>query len=190
MRKLVYFMHASLDGFVATEKGELNWVKIDDALFDFVGQLTQAADTALYGRVTYDMMESYWPHAAEKPNATKHDKEHAVWYNQVPKVVLSRTLSGREIPNTTVISADIPENIMRIKNKPGKNILIFGSPSASHTLLGMGLIDSFWIFVNPVLLGAGIPLFSGITEKIPLTLMETKTFASGVVALHYEALRA
>jgi dihydrofolate reductase len=87
--------------------------------------------------------------------------------------------------NVMVISDNISENINKIKQQGGKNILIFGSPSASNALLQKGLVDEFWIFVNPVLLGQGIPLFKDITESVELELIETRTFNMGVIALHY-----
>lgn len=186
MKKLVFFMHASLDGFVAGLKGEMDWIRFDDELFDFVATMTDKADTALYGRVTYQLMESYWPNAGQKTNASKHDKEHSAWYSSVSKVVLSKTISEKGLDNTTVISDELALNINNLKKQGGKNILIFGSPTASHSLLGLGLIDEFWVFVNPVLLGQGIPLFKDITETTKLNLLETKTFACGVIALHYE----
>lgn len=179
-------MHTSLDGFVAGPKGELSWAKVDDEIFDFVATMTEKADTALYGRVTYDMMQSYWPTAADKPDASKHDKEHSAWYKKVPKVVLSRTMSGDGLENTRIISDQLAENINDIKSRDGKNILIFGSPSASHSLLSLGLVDEFWLFVNPVLLGEGIPLFKNVSELTKLKLIESKTFGCGVIALHYE----
>lgn len=185
MRSLVYFMHASLDGFVGGLNGEMNWITVDDEIFDFVSTMTDQADTALYGRVTYQMMEAYWPTAAEKPNATKHDKEHAVWYKHVSKVVLSKTMNESGLNNTTVIRDNLVENINHLKQQAGKNILIFGSPSASHSLLTMGLVDEFWIFVNPVLLGQGIPLFKNVPALTKLKLLESKPFTSGVIALHY-----
>ena len=80
-------MHTSLDGFVAGPNGEMNWIYVDDALFDFVATMTDKADTALYGRVTYEMMQGYWPTAGDQPDASKHDKEHSAWYNKVPKIV-------------------------------------------------------------------------------------------------------
>lgn len=119
MRNLVFFMHSSLDGFASGLNGEMNWIKIDDELFDFVSTLTDKADTALYGRVTYELMQGYWPTAADKPNASKHDKEHAAWYKNVSKVVLSTTLKQEGLENTTVISNQLKENINRIK-KPGR----------------------------------------------------------------------
>jgi len=179
-------MHTSLDGFVAGPKGEMNWIKVDEEMFDFVATMTDTADTALYGRVTYEMMQSYWPKAGEQPNASKHDKEHSAWYNKVSKVVLSRTISEKGLDNTTVISGQLADNINKIKKQDGKNILIFGSPGASRSLLNEGLIDEFWLFVNPIILGQGMPLFKEITGTTKLKLVESKTFTCGVIALHYK----
>jgi dihydrofolate reductase len=182
-------MHTSLDGFVAGLNGEMDWIKVDDEMFDFVATMTDKADTALYGRVTYDMMQSYWPTAGEQPNASKHDKEHSAWYNKVSKIVLSKTISEKGLDNTTVISDQLADNINKIKKQDGKNILIFGSPRASQSLLNQGLIDEFWLFVNPIILGQGMPLFKEVTESTKLKLAESKTFACGVIALHYETKR-
>jgi len=186
MRHLIFFMHTSLDGFVAGPNGEMNWIKVDDEIFDFVATMTDKADTALYGRTTYEMMQGYWPTAGDAPDASKHDKEHSAWYKQVSKVVLSTTLSEEGLENTTVISDQLADNINQIKQQDGKNILIFGSPRASHSLLAEGLVDEFWLFVNPVLLGEGMPLFKGIKEQTQLKLVESKTFGCGVIGLHYE----
>jgi dihydrofolate reductase len=131
------------------------------------------------------MMESYWPTAGEQPNASKHDIEHSRWYNKVTKIVLSKTIKEIGQNNTKVISENISENINKLKQLDGNNILIFGSPSTSNTLLKKGLVDEFWIFVNPILLGQGIPLFKDISESVKLSLTETKTFDIGVIALHY-----
>ena len=111
MRNLIFFMHTSLDGFVAGLNGEMDWINLDDAMFDFVGTMTDQADTALYGRVTYEMMQSYWPTAGEQPNATKHDIEHSTWYNKVSKVVLSKTIHETGLHNTKVIGDQLSDNI-------------------------------------------------------------------------------
>jgi len=178
-------MHTSLDGFVAGPNGEMNWIKLDEGLFDFVATMTAQSDCALYGRVTYDMMQSYWPTAGEKPNASKHDIEHSTWYNNVSKVILSTTIHETGLYNTKVIGDRLTENINTLKHQEGKNILIFGSPGASQSLLNEGLIDEFWLFVNPIILGKGMPLFKNITGTTQLNLIASKTFACGVVALHY-----
>src|SRR5687768_12388085 len=104
MRKLVLFMHASLDGFVAGPNGEMDWINVEDELFEYASAETQLADTALYGRVTYQMMDGYWPTAADQPNASRHDIEHSRWYKSVSKIVISKTLSKNLGPNTQVIS--------------------------------------------------------------------------------------
>ncbi|HWJ28077.1 MAG TPA: dihydrofolate reductase family protein [Flavisolibacter sp.] len=87
MRKLVLFMHVSLDGYVAGPNGEMDWITVNEDIFDYAGRRTNEADTALYGRVTYQMMEGYWPTAADHPNASKHDIEHSAWYNKLEKLV-------------------------------------------------------------------------------------------------------
>ena len=153
MRKIVLFMHVSLDGFVAGPNGEMDWIIVDDEIFDYAGNRTNEATTALYGRVTYQMMESYWPTAADKPNASKHDIEHSTWYNKVPKVILSKTMEGANLHNTKIISNNVPDEIMHLKQQEGKDIIIFGSPSAAHSLMKENLIDDYWLFVNPILLG-------------------------------------
>jgi dihydrofolate reductase len=178
-------MHISLDGYVAGPKGELNWINVDEEIFDHIGIRISKCDTSLYGRNTFLMMENYWPNAAEKPNASKHDIEHSNWYNKVHKVVLSKTLNDSVLTNTEIINDNISERINEIKQQPGSEILLFGSPEATHSLLQLNLIDGFWLFVNPVILGKGIPLFVNINEKIKLRLLTTRKFTSGVVELNY-----
>ena len=175
----------SLDGFVAGPKGEMDWIKVDQEIFDYVGKRISEGDTALYGRVTYQMMENYWPTAGNKPAATRHDIEHSKWYNKVHKVVLSKTMKDMSLTNTTVISDNLSDRINEIKQKPGKDILLFGSPTATHSLIQQNLIDGYWLFVNPIILGQGIPLFTGIKEKIKLNLVSTQQFPCGVTELTY-----
>lgn len=179
-------MHTSLDGFVGGPNGEMDWIQVDEEMFEYAGRRTNEADTALYGRVSYQMMESYWPTAGDQPNATKHDIEHSRWYNKVSKVVLSGTMSGKNLNNIKIVRDNVTAEITKLKDAPGKDIIIFGSPSASHTLMQENLIDDYWLFVNPVLLGQGIPLFKGIKKITTLRLVKTHVFSSGVVCLHYE----
>jgi dihydrofolate reductase len=186
MKKLVLFMHVSLDGFVAGPNGEMDWINVEEELFDYAEKRTTEADTALYGRVTYQMMEHYWPTAADQPGATRHDIQHSKWYNKVAKVVLSRTMQGQDLPNTTILSDNISTEITNLKQGPGKEIVIFGSPGASHSLMADDLIDGFWLFVNPILLGKGIPLFKDIKDRTNLKLITSKALTSGVVCLNYE----
>ena len=179
-------MHISLDGFVAGPNGEMDWIKHDEELFNYVGKRISEGDTALYGRKTYQMMESYWPTAEDKPTATKHDIEHSKWYNNVRKVVLSKTLQESGLTNTTIISDSLSDRINEIKQQGDKEILLFGSPTATHSLIQLNLIDSYWLFVNPIILGQGIPLFVDIKDKIKLKLLTTtRQFSCGVTELNY-----
>jgi dihydrofolate reductase len=189
MRKIVSFVHLSLDGFVASAEGGLDWISITEEIFDYVEQRIKQTDTALYGRVTYQMMEAYWPTAAAQPNASKHDHEHSRWYKIARKVVLSKTLADKNDANTKIIRNHLSDEITQLKQSAGSEILVFGSPSATHALMAENLIDEYWIFINPVLLGQGIPLFNNIKQRTSLKLKMSKIFASGVVCLHYEVKR-
>lgn len=185
-------MHLSLDGFVAGPNGEMDWIKVDQELFEYVGKRISEGDTALYGRVTYQMMENYWPTAADKPTATKHDIEHSKWYSNIHKIVLSKTMKEM-LNNTTIISNSLSDRINEIKqssNGGSKEILLFGSPTATHSLIQQNLIDGYWLFVNPIILGRGMPLFVDIKEKIKLKLLTTtRQFNCGVTELNYSVER-
>ncbi len=151
-------MHISLDGFVAGLNGEMDWIKVDEEIFDYVGKRISEGDTALYGRITYQMMENYWPTAGDKPAATKHDIEHSKWYNKVHKIVLSKTMKEAGLTNTKIISENLSDRINEIKQQAGKDILLFGSPTA---------------------------LFAEIKDKIKLKLLTTRQFTCGVTELNY-----
>lgn len=185
MRNIISFMHISLDGFVAGPNGEMDWIILDQEVFSHISRRIGGTDTALYGRVTYEMMEAYWPGAGDKPGASRHDIEHAAWYSKAHKLVLSGSLIGMEKPDATIISDAVAATLQGIKQQEGTEILLFGSPSATHSLMEAGLIDSYWLFVNPVLLGKGIPLFSAITHKTNLNLLQTRSFDCGVTELSY-----
>jgi dihydrofolate reductase len=178
-------MHISLDGFVAGPNKEMNWIKIDQEIFDHVGERISKTDTALYGRVTYEMMEAYWPNAENKPGASKHDINHSKWYNKAHKLVLSKSMKDADLTNTTIISDNLSDRINEIKQGTGSEILLFGSPAATHSLIQQNLIDGYWLFVNPLILGRGIPLFTDIKDKIKLNLVTTRQFTSGVTELNY-----
>lgn len=178
-------MHMSLDGFAAGPNGEMDWIRFDDDIFDYAGNRTNEADIALYGRVTWEIMEAYWPTAGQQPKASKHDIEHSTWYNQVQKFVVSGTKTGEDLPLTTFISGDLAAGIRALKNGEGKGIVMFGSPSVGRQLLQENLVDELWLFVNPILLGKGIPMFPDMEASLNLNLLETRVFGYGIVCLHY-----
>lgn len=189
MGKIISFVHISIDGFVAGPSGEMDWIQVDEEIFDYVSDRINLSGTAIYGRVTYQMMESYWPTAADQPGASKHDIEHSKWYAQVEKIVLSRSMKGQSLKNTKIISDNIKDEMTALKNKKGKDIPIFGSPSATHAFMQHNLIDGYWLFVNPIVLGNGIPLFKNIQDRTKLKLVSSHAFKSGVICLDYEVLR-
>ena len=158
---------------------------MNEEIFDHVGKRISHGDTSLYARVTYEMMENYWPTAADKPTASNHDIQHSKWYKKVHKVVLSKTMNDEGLNNTKIISDNLTERINEIKQQTGEDILLFGSPTATHSLMQLNLIDGYWLFVNPVILGRGIPLFIDIKEKIKLNLLTTRQFDCGVTELNY-----
>lgn len=182
-------MHISLDGFVAGPNGEMDWINVDPEIFEHVEKRISQTDTALYGRVTFQMMESYWPTAADKPDATTHDRNHSIWYAGAKKIVLSNTLRAEDFDNTKIIRQNLVESINSIKQSnadESDEILLFGSPTATHALIQNNLIDGYWLFVNPVLLGKGISLFTSLNNRIKLKRSpETHQFTNGVIELNY-----
>jgi dihydrofolate reductase len=188
MRKLVSFMHLSLDGFTTNSKEQIDWILADEEMFEIAGQQTLKSDTALYGRGTYEIMEAYWPTAADQPDATKHDIEHSAWYKSVQKIVVSKTLKSSDIKNAKLLGDNLQDEIRKLKNEKGKEIVMFGSPTLTRSLMDENLIDDYWLFINPILLGQGKPLFKSVSHEIKLRLLVTKTFASGVICLHYSTI--
>jgi len=186
MGKLVLVVHISLDGFVAGLKGELDGFEPDEENLQFVCSLTENADTALFGRISYQLLNRYWPTASLRPNATKGEIVYSNWYNGAKKIVISKTMTAENLDNTTVISKNLLDEIVRIKEQAEKSILIFGSPMVSQLLMQHNLIDSYWIFVNPIMFGQGIPLFTDLSHKIELNLVTTRKFRNGEIALNYE----
>lgn len=187
MKKVVAFMHLSLDGYVAGPNGEMDWITVNEEIFDYAGMRTSQSDLAMYGRITYELMESYWPTAADQPKATRHDIEHSQWYKKVQKVVVSKTMKDTNRPNTTIISDNLSARVQTLKQGDGKDIVLFGSPSIVRALTAENLIDRYWLFINPILLGKGIQLFGPFNNAISLRLLTSKVFPSGVICLEYEA---
>ncbi len=185
MGNLTLFMHISLDGFASGINGQMDWIHVDEEIFDHGSERIFASDIALYGRKTYQLMESYWPSAADQPNPTKHDIEHSEWYKHVRKIVLSKSLNEENLINTQVISENLVYEINKLKQSTEKEVLIFGSPTAGHALMAANLIDRYWFNINPILLGNGIPVFKDLKNITQLSLINTKVFSSGVVCLNY-----
>jgi dihydrofolate reductase len=187
MRKLVLFMHISLDGFAADPSRKLDFLSYDEELMQYADELVKTVGSPVYGRTTYQLMESYWPTVLTKPNAGKQALEHAQWVENVPKIVFSKTLNEVTWNNTRLIKDNIAEEVKKLKEQPGKDLVIFGSPGLAATFMNLGLIDEYKLTVHPVILGNGISVFKN-TTKSSLKLLDTKTLKSGVVTLHYATM--
>lgn len=185
MRKLVLIAHISLDGFVAGPNGELDGFPKDEANLGFVCELTREADAALMGRISYQILNPYWPSAKDQPGVTQYEVEYSNWYNCAQKIVASRTITADGLHNTVVIADDLAGKVAYIKQQPGKDILLFGSPSVAQLLMREHLIDEYWVFVNPILFGKGIPLFAGSIERTRLKFVRDRVFENGEVGLLY-----
>jgi dihydrofolate reductase len=182
MRKLVYAINVSLDGFADHEAAVA-----DDELHEFYTGLLRSADAVLYGRVIYQLLASYWPFAPDMPSSTRSEIEFAHELNRIPKIVFSKTLEKVEWSNTRLVKENAVEEVLRLKEQPGKDLFV-GGLSFVSTLVDLGLIDEYWILIQPVLLGTGKPIFKDLHQWVHLKLIDTKAFKSGVVVLHYQAI--
>jgi dihydrofolate reductase len=181
VRKLYSFMMVTLDGFYEGPNQEFHWPNVDQEFNEFaVGQLHDT-DILLFGRVTYAGMASYWP----TQGAREDDPVVADLMNTMPKIVVSITLQSADWNNTTLVGANVAEELSRLKQQPGKDLAILGSPNLTVSLLGMGLVDELRVMVNPVVLGDGRSLFRSTDHELTLKLLQTRTFSSGNVLLTY-----
>lgn len=191
MRKLVLFLHASLDGFVEGPKGKMDigYISYDAELERHAKEILSTADTVLWGRGTYQMMHDYWPSVPLDPSASEYERNHAEWIEKTEKIVFSTTLEKVEWNNSRLVKEDVEAEIKKLKQQPGQDMVILGSPRFAHYVMQLDLIDEYKITVSPVLIGSGVPLFQGIRERINLKLIESKTFDSGALGLVYQTLR-
>jgi len=184
MRRVIYGMMVSLDGFVAGPNEEIDWILIDEELHKYVNDQESAVDTYLYGRRIYELMAGFWPTADADPAAPDYIVEFAQIWKKTPKVVFSKTLEHVGW-NARLVKDDVAGEIAKLKAQPGKDLEVAGAELAS-TAMRLGLIDEYWLYVQPVVLGTGKRMFPELGDKINLRLLETRTFASGVVLLRYQ----
>jgi dihydrofolate reductase len=189
MRNIISLAHMSLDGFLAGPGGNMDFIVFNDELADHTYPLIDTVDLALYGRITYELMQSYWPAAADASDAGAHTKSHARWYKSVKKIVASRTLPASKDPNVRVVGDDIVGALRAEKQKAGGDIMIFGSPTLTRALGAADLVDEWRLTLQPVILGGGLPLFDRRETRTKLELRSSKTFSSGVIAAHYATKR-
>lgn len=184
MGRLVAFNSVTLDGYFAGKNGDISWAKAhqDPEFNAFVESNAVGGGTLVFGRITYELMASYWP----TPMAAKNDPVVAERMNNLPKVVFSRTLARAPWNNTKLVKGDLTAEIRKLKAEPGRDMTILGSGSIVSQLAQEGLIDEFQFVVNPVVLGKGKTMFEGVKSAFALKLTRTRTFnSSGIVLLCY-----
>jgi len=181
MRKVFLFNMTTLDGFFEGPNQDISWHNVDEEFNEFAIDQLNETGTLLFGRITYQVMASYWPTDA----AIHDDPEVAGLMNSLSKIVFSRTLDKPEWNNSRLVKNNVVEEVSKLKQQPGKDIAIFGSSDLAVTLAEQGLIDEYRIIVNPLFLGGGTPLLKGIKEKVNLKLLNARIFKSGNVLLYY-----
>ncbi len=187
MRKIIVSEFYTLDGLMSDPEDKMEWVlgSFNNEMGKYESDLYDSADTLLLGRTTYKIFESYWPTAASNPATSQGDIEMAHKINKITKIVFSHTLESVEWKNSKLLKEIKSEEIVKMKQGKGKNILVIGSASIVQQLTNLGLIDEYHLLVHPVVMGNGKPLFKDIRQKHDLRLLEAKTFRNGVVMLRY-----
>ncbi len=177
------FNMVSLDGFFADEGGGIGWHTVDDEFNRYAVENLETTDTIIFGRITYDMFESYWPKAASDPATSKEDRLIADGINRMRKIVFSKTKNDVTWDNSELVKEIDIEEIRKLKAEDGKNIIIFGSGSIVQQLSAKGLIDEYSFMISPTILGSGKPL---LNSPLNLKLQLTRSFSdSGNVLLIY-----
>jgi dihydrofolate reductase len=183
MRKLLVFNSVTTDGYFTDKNGDMSWAhKSDPEWNEFVADNSQSGGELLFGRVTYEMMASFWP----TPAAATNFPEVAEQMNSLPKVVFSRTLDSVSWQNTRLMKGGLIDEVRKLKQESGPDMVIMGSGSIISQLANEGLIDEYQMVVNPIVLGAGRTMFDGVKEKLNLKLTSSRAFGNGNVLLCYE----
>lgn len=180
MRSIFLFMMISVDGFFEGPNHDITWHTVDEEFNDFAIKQLEEVDLLLFGRVTYELMASYWP----TPDALRDDPQVADLMNKTPKIVISKSLKKADWENANLVH-DIDE-IRKLKERPGKTIAVFGSSNLCISLIKAGLLDEIRLMVSPTVLGQGTRLFEGLDEKLNLKLTQPKTFKNGNTLLRYD----
>ncbi len=181
MRRLIFAINITLDGCVDHTKQF-----VDEEKLEYFTQLTREVDLQILGRKTYELMAPYWPGVAKNPSAAKADAESARAFDSVNKIVFSRSLASADDKNTRIVRANLSDEILKLKQEQGKNILVGGVDVPSQ-LIELGLVDEYCFVVGPIVAGEGRRLLEGVSlqERLQLKLAESKIFKSGCVALRY-----
>jgi dihydrofolate reductase len=187
MRKIIWLVDMSLDGFMSGPKGELDWAaaQMDDEMWESLNDLLGRVDAALFGRVTYQDFERYWPAVPGNRARPRNEIDFSRWIAETPKIVASTTLRQLEWRNSTLLNGDVAESVARMKKQSGKDLMMFGSCSFAAYLLKADLIDELQIRIHPVILGVGRILFKDGNTRRKLKIERAKVLKSGMVEIRY-----
>ncbi|NGO77227.1 dihydrofolate reductase [Streptomyces sp. YC504] len=185
MRKIIHFVHTSLDGNIEGPNGEFDWPAMGPELSAYSFSLMERADTFLYGRPVWEMMAGYWPNA-ESISDDPHDLKFAPVWRSSPKIVFSRTLTEPGHGARVINDSNLVGEVTALKSEPGKDLLLTGGASLAAELTAHGLIDEHHVVVHPVVLGGGKALFPESSERLNLQLVDSQTFDSRTVLLRYQ----
>jgi dihydrofolate reductase len=183
MRKIVVAMSVSLDGFVAGPNGELDWHLVDEELHAYFNEQLSAMSAFLHGRVMYELMAGYWPTADRDPSSSPAVVEFARIWRDMPKIVYSRTLEHVDW-NATIARDVVPGEVRSLKAEPGGDLALGGAEVAA-SFQRLGLVDEYWLYVHPVAIGQGRPMFERSQPRLPLDFVGTRAFGNGVVLNRY-----
>jgi dihydrofolate reductase len=183
MRRLIVFNSVTADGYFTDKNGDMSWAhKQDPEWNNFVAENAKSGGELVFGRVTYDLMVSFWP----TPMAAQQFPDVAKGMNDLPKVVFSRTMDKASWNNTRLIKGDVANEVRKLKEESGDQLVVMGSGTIVSQLTEAGLVDEYQMVLNPIVLGEGRTMFEGVKQKLPLKLTNTRTFKNGNVLLSYE----
>ena len=183
MRKIIVSEMISLDGFFESKNKGTEWHTLNEEFFEYARELLNSADTILVGRITYQMMAAFWPNATNEDSVISHKMNH------LNKIVFTKTLKRVGWNNSEIAKGNLKEEVLKLKNEPGKDIAILGSGTIVNELTELGFIDEYRLALNPVILGKGSALFKGIPDKVSLKLLQIKELGAGVVILYYAPVK-
>src|SRR6516162_4667985 len=183
MKKLIVSMNLTLDGFMSGPSSELEWhfQSWTDEMAESLAEELSGSDSILMGRITYQAMEKFWTSRPTNQTSSHQDILFIYLINQYHKIVFSRTLKKVGWNNSELVSGDLNDEVIKLKGRPGKNIMLYGSGQLANSLIKLNLVDEYQLWIHPTLLGKGKPLFSGLSGPMKMTLSKSKTFSSGVV---------
>ena len=185
MRKVFLHIFVSLDGFIEDAQHNIDWMAEGDDVDEYINEMLRSIDGMIFGRVAHELLAQYWPTAGSKPDASHRHIEAAAIMNELPKYVVSKRAYRTEWQNSHVIDGDLAGEIRKLKDRPGKDIALFAGAGVAQSFMELDLLDEYRLFLNPIVLGGGTPLFKQRADRKNLELVKALTFASGAMVVTF-----